>query len=108
MPRFTKLERDVMRRAARRLWSHGTRGELARDANGEKIYWWEPDATSWCAVGALNMEWEIDWGSAEVASSRLCAKIIRAEKGGISLMEANDERGPRAAARLLRKLAGKR
>lgn len=36
-PEFSAHERDVMRRAARRIWNHGCRLDRALDASGKPI-----------------------------------------------------------------------
>jgi len=102
-PTFTTDELAIIRRAARRVYQHGCRGERARKwQNGPMVHPMSEDAQVWCAVGAIQRE----RGSlADVLLDHINEAVeIALDDPQAGLAAINDIRGPRAAARVLREL----
>lgn len=61
---------DILKRARDRWIAHPTRGEYARDASDRRVGPTDPDACTWCAVGAILCE------LGELARGTLCSTIV--------------------------------
>ena len=104
--KLTKRDREILLRAARRLWKSRCRFAYATDRSGEALPWWSVDAIQWCAMGAIRKEISLEPSDAEDVLYEAELSSFRIEGLiGLSIAELNDTRGPRAAARFLREVA---
>lgn len=104
--RLTNRDREILLRAARRLWNHGCRGAKGRTSSGKIIDWYSPPAAQWCVWGALDCEALLMGAVDPLEAEQWANETVRNASPRLSSIALlNDERGPRAAARLLKEVA---
>jgi hypothetical protein len=78
---------EALERAYRRAVDHNTTAAMARDATGRSVDPLDPEAVTWCAIGAIRRELGASPGMA------ICTQLGVPADLTITIMQRNDNGG---------------